>query len=352
MPLRPVLAICIPLLVLTLGCPPPEKTAEQGPEDKEKGGTVAAELNGETILVSDIDAWIKEQLFAQASENQDPTKLYELRSKALDDMIHERLLEKEAAPLGISPDELVRQETEKRVKISDEELLAFYEENKERMGDVSFEEMKPRIQRHLQQQRGMTAAQEYLKELRSNASVEIHLDAPRIEVEARGPSLGPEDAPVTIVEFSDYQCPFCRRADPVIQQVLERYPSEVRFVFRNFPLDRIHSLARGAAEAAACANEQGHFWEYHKGLFAAGAKYDAESLEQLASDTGLDLEAFRTCVKERRFQADVEADVAAGRKAGVTGTPAFFVNGIRIKGARPLEDFVAIIDQELGRSGG
>jgi protein-disulfide isomerase len=350
MSLRPTLAICIPVLALTLGCPPPQETAEPGPQEEGERAS-AAQLNGETVLVAEVDAWIKEQLFTQATEDGDPMKLYELRSKALDDMIHERLLEEEAAPLGITTDELLRQETEKRIHVGDEEAVAFYEENKERMGEVSFEEVKSRIQRHLQQQRGQTATEEYLQSLRSNATIEIYLDAPRVEVAAKGPSLGPDQAPVTIIEFSDYQCPYCRRAEPVIQQLLERYPTEVRFVFRHFPLDRIHSLARGAAEAAACANEQGRFWEYHRGLFAVGAKFDAESLQQRASEAELDLEAFRICVEERRFQADIDADLADGRRAGVSGTPAFFVNGIRMDGARPLDDFVAIIENELRRSG-
>jgi protein-disulfide isomerase len=350
MRLRPALATCIPLLVLTLGCPPPEQTAEPGQEDQEEGGgTAAAQLNGETIPLSDVDAWIKEQLFAEKSDGRDPTALYLLRLKALDSIIHQRLLEKEAAPLAISTEELIRQETERRVTIGDEELLAFYEENKERMGEVSFEEMKPRIQSYLQRQRGMTAAQEYVEELRSQAAVEVPLDTERIEVEARGPSLGPDEAPVTIIEFSDYRCGFCRKVESTLQRLLERYPSEVRLIPRHFPLNQI---SRGAAEAAACANDQGRFWEYHRGLFAAGGKLDTESLEQRAGDAELDLEAFRTCVGERRFKADVEADLADGRRAGVSGTPAFFVNGIRIKGARPFEDFVVIIEQELRRSGG
>ncbi len=346
MPLRPALAICIPLLVLALGCPPPEKTAEPGPV--EEAGTAAAQLNGETILLSDIDGWIKEQLFAQASENQDSAKLYVLRLKTLDDMIHERLLEKEAAPLGITKEELIRLEMEKRVAIGDDELLAFYEANKERMGEASFEEMKPRIQRHLLQQRGPTAANEYLEALRSNATFEIHLDTRRIEVEARGPSFGPDEAPVTIIEFSDYRCGYCRRAESTLQRLLERYPSKIRLVARHFPLNQ---TSRGAAEAAACANEQGRFWEFHRKLFASGGKADAESLEQHASDAELDLEAFRTCVEEGRSKADVEADLADGRRAGVSGTPAFFVNGIRLKGALPFDDFVLIIEQELRQTG-
>jgi protein-disulfide isomerase len=267
-------------------------------------------------------------------------------------MINERLLEQEAATRGLTKDELMRQEAEKQTAVGDEELLAFYEENKEHMGGVAFEEMESRIRMHLEQQRGKTAAKQYIEALRASASVEIYLDAPRVEVEAKGASMGPDDAPVTIVEFSDYQCPYCSRAEPVVQQVLERYPSQVRFVFRHFPLEQIHPLARGAAEAAACANEQGRFWEFHGKLFASGAKLDAESLQQYASDLELDLEAFQACVDERRFQAAIEADLVAGRQAGVTGTPVFFVNGIRMSGARPLEDFVSTIEKELRQGEG
>jgi len=349
MSLRATLAICVPILSLVLGCPAQKTT---GPDSGEASdSTVAAEVDGETITLAELDAWIKQQLFDRATENGDPSELYELRSSALDDMITQRLLEEEAAPLGLTPEELVRHETESQASVADEELVAFYEENKERMGDVAFEEVMPRIRQHLQQERHQAAEQEYLQGLHEKASIEIFLDVPRVEVEAKGPSLGPDDAPVTIVEFSDYQCPYCKRADPVIQQVLERYPTQVRFVFRHFPLDRIHPLARGASEAAACANQQGRFWEYHGKLFAPEAKYDPDSLRQYASDLGLDLDAFQTCVDERRFQAEVEADLDAGRAAGVAGTPAFFVNGIRMKGARPFDDFVAVIDQELQRIG-
>jgi protein-disulfide isomerase len=347
MSLRPTLAICLPVLALTLACPQLQKTAE--PDAGEAGGSApAAEVSGETIAVAEVDAWLKEQLFDQATNGRDPAKLYEMRSGALDDMINERLLEREAAPLGLTPEELVRHETEKRVSVSDQELIAFYEENKEHMGDVAFEEVMPRIRQHLQQQRQLVAGKEYVHALREAASVEIHLDAPRVEVEAKGPSLGPDDAPVTIIEFSDYRCGFCRRAELVLRQLLERYPSGVRLVSRNFPLNQV---SQGASEAAACANEQGRFWEFRERLFAAGGKLDAESLQQYASDAELDLEAFQTCVEERRFRTDVETDLADGRRAGVSGTPAFFVNGIHVRGARPLEDFVAIIEKELERSG-
>jgi protein-disulfide isomerase len=345
MSLRLTLAICIPVLALTLGCPPSQKTAEPG---EGEASAPAAEVSGETIAVAEVDAWLKEQLFDQATNGRDPSKLYEIRSEALDDMINERLLEREAAPLGLTPDELIRKEIEKQSAVGEEELLAFYEKNKERMGETTFEEVKPQIRRHIQQQRGATAAREYVEALRAAASVEIRLDVPRVEVEAKGPSLGPDDAPVTIIEFSDYRCGFCRKAEPVLRQLLERYPSQVRLVSRHFPLNQV---SHRAAEAAACADEQGRFWEFHERLFASGAKFDAESLQQYASDAELDLEAYQSCVDERRFRTLVETDRADGRRAGVSGTPAFFVNGILMKGARPLEDFVAIIEKELERSG-
>jgi len=345
MSLRPTLAICIPVLALALGCPA-QKTAEPD-QGEARDSTAAADVDDEVVTVAEVDGWIKEQLFLQATDDRDPTKLYEIRSRALDELINERLLEQEATPRGLTPDELIRQETEEQTAVGDEELVAFYEENKERLGDVTFEQVMPGIRRHLQQQREETAAKQYVEALRASASVEIHLDAPRVEVEATGPSLGPDDAPVTLIEFSDYRCGFCKRAQPVVEAVLERYPSQVRFVHRNFPLNEV---SRGAAEAAACANEQGQFWEFHRSLFASEGNLDAEALLQRASELELDLDAFQACVDERRFQATVEADLAAGRQAGVTGTPAFFVNGIRMVGARPLEDFVATIEKELRQS--
>ncbi len=347
--LRPSLATCILVLALALGCPQQQTTAPDTGEAPDP--TPAANLNGETITLGELDVWLKEQLFDKATKSGDPSKLYELRSNGLDDLINERLVASEAEPLGITPEELADQEASKRSAVSDEEVLAFFEDNKERMGEASFEDVAARIRQHLELQRRKAAAQEYIDELRANASIEIFIDAPRVDVAAKGPSTGPDDAPVTIIEFSDYQCPYCTRAESVVRKILERYPNEVRFVYRHFPLDRIHPLARGASEAAACANEQGKFWEFHRRLFTPGAEYDPESLKQYASDLGLDMEAFQICVDERRYQADVDADVADGRAAGVAGTPAFFVNGIVLKGARPLEDFVSVIDKELERAG-
>jgi protein-disulfide isomerase len=331
--------------MLGLACTPgPGSTSAAGDP------TPAAELHGEVITIGELDDWIKDDLFRRSTQGGDPSKLYELRKKALGKIIDERVVQREAETLGLTPDALMEQETAKRVTVSEADIDEFYQENKARMGEAELETIKQKIEQHLTSRANQAATLAYVASLRDAAQVAVHLDVPRTEIEPKGPSIGPEDAAVTIVEFSDYQCPYCKRAEPIIQQVLQRYPESVRFVFRHFPLDRIHPQARGAAEAAACADEQGRFWEFHEQLFAEGAKFDESDLEAYAVKAEVEIDGFRTCIQEGRTTALVEEDLQAGRKAGVTGTPAFFVNGIRLTGARPVEEFVELIEQEISSS--
>lgn len=161
------------------------------------------------------------------------------------------------------------------------------------------------------------------------------------------PALGPEDAPVTIIEFSDYQCPFCARAEPTIKQVLEEYGDKVRLVYRDFPLDQLHPYARKASEASHCAEEQGKFWEYHDALYEDQGSINEAGLEQFAKDLGLDMDAFNSCLDSGKYADEVQKDLEDGQEYGVSGTPAFFVNGFSISGAQPFAVFKDIIDKEL-----
>ena len=172
---------------------------------------------------------------------------------------------------------------------------------------------------------------------------------PRNELEATRLVRGPADAAVTIMTFSDYQCPYCVRSEPVLAEVLERYPDQVRLVHRHFPLDNIHPFARPASEASMCADEQGKFWEYHDGIFALDGRLADGSLAEIASSIGLDEDAFSLCIEERRYQDFVDADFKAGQEAGVTGTPSFFLNGIKLKGARDADELSRYVDLELAR---
>lgn len=346
------LALAALVLAASSACGPTEPRAAEPAAGPAAGDpTPAVRLDDETITVGELDAWIKEQLFQRESQGDDEAKLFEMRRGALDELINQRLLAREAQRRDVTAEELIEQEARKQGAVAEEDVIDFYEQHKEQLGDTPFAEIAPQIRNHLEQRRGPEARRAYLSALRQSAGVEVLLEAPRVPMDGRGPGRGPEDALVTIVEFSDYQCPYCQRAETVVQQILERYPEQVRFVYRHFPLDRIHPQARPAAEAAVCAEEQGRFWEYHERLFTEGSKYDEESLARYAAEVELDLEAFEKCREQDATRQRVEADVAAGRAAGVTGTPAFFVNGIRLSGARPLQDFVELIDGELEQSG-
>ena len=172
----------------------------------------------------------------------------------------------------------------------------------------------------------------------------------RLPVDAsKGFVRGNKAAPVTIVEFSDFQCPFCKRATPIVKQVLEHYPGKVKWVFRDFPIASLHPDAPKAAEAARCAAEQGKFWEYHDVLFEKAPQLSIEELKRYAKDLKLDSAAFAKCLDSGKQAAAVKADIEQGDRLGITGTPTFFINGRQLVGAEPLATFEKIIDTELSQ---
>ncbi len=334
-------ACVLPLLIACQAEPPGAASVNAGGPE---GAEIAAEIDGEVITVAELDEWIRNDLF-DAQARGGASKLYQLRSKAMEQMLEERVLEAAAKRRGISSDEVLRLAIEELGPVSDEEVAAFHAENKSRLGEAALEKLSPQIRRFLQSQRTTTAK----TGLREEAKLTIHLEPPRFKITADGPSKGPADAAVTIVEFSDFQCPYCQRALPTINEILEKYPEDVRVVYRHLPLDRIHKSARGAAEAAACAEDQQQFWPYHDKLFANNRALEKEDLLRYAGELDLDASRFATCLEDRTFQAKVETDLQAAQSAGITGTPAFVVNGVLLSGARPPADFYRIIDAELQR---
>ena len=177
--------------------------------------------------------------------------------------------------------------------------------------------------------------------------------SPTVQVSADDDVVkGDKNAPVEIIEFSDFQCPFCARFySDTLPQIQKEYidTGKVKFVYRDFPLSSIHPQATPAAEAAECAKEQGKFWEYHDKLFQNQASLSTASYKQWAADLKLNTQQFNDCVDNRKYKSEVEKDYQDGQSAGVSGTPAFFVNGIKISGAQPFTAFKTIIDQELAK---
>jgi protein-disulfide isomerase len=307
----------------------------------------AAVLDGEVISVAALDAWIKDEMFKQQTGG-DPARVYQFRRGALDRLIERRVVEAEAERSGLDADAFVRQQVEANDPVTQADLVEFFADNRKRMGNPPFDEVSPQIRQYLEDQR----AQEARQEMVARAAVSIELVPPRVELEGDGHSLGPEDASVTIVEFSDFQCPYCRQASGIMYSLAEKYPEDVRIVFRHLPLDSLHPRARAGAEASVCAADQGLFWEYHDQLFANSRAFEDDDLRGYAREIGADEERFDACFDAREHAAKVEADVAAAKGLGVTGTPAFVVNGILLYGLQSEDAFERLIHDELERAGG
>jgi len=279
------------------------------------------------------------------------TQEYNLTRQILDDAIAKRLLEKEAAERGISVDELSRVEVEgKAAAVTEADQRAFYEANKPRFGNAAEADALKQIESGLRQQRIRERRGEFVASLRSKVGVKVLLVPPRASVEVgNAPARGPSGAPVTIVEFSDFQCPYCSHVTGTLRRLQERYGDKIRLVYRDFPLSQIHREAAKAAEAAACANDQGKFWEMHDRLFADQQALQVEALKKSAVELGLDATAFDECLDSGRHTREWQQDQAEGARYGITATPAFFVNGRLLVGAQPFEGFVQAIDEELQR---
>lgn len=350
---RWVLAACVSLaFACQPAAQPPAASAPAGPAASADAAQLAGRIGGKEVTAGEVDAWIMEQLFDQATRDRNPTKLYEIRERALQQMAGERALDAEAAKAKVDRDTLLETEVDKRSAVTDEEVAAFYEQHKQRYGERTLDQLKDPIRRQLEQQKRQKALEEYVGGLRESIGFESVLAPPRFEIAGEGASRGPADAPITLVEFSDYECPFCKNAEPIVEQVLERYPTQVRFVYRHFPLESIHRQARAASQAALCAGDQGKFWDYHRMLFAQSPKLGEAQLKDYAVQVGLDPAAFAACMAEKRHDDKITGDVAAGDQAGVSGTPAFFVNGLPLTaGARSADEFAKVIDAELERKG-
>jgi len=274
---------------------------------------------------------------------------YEILTNALERVVAEKLLAAEAQKQGISKEELTSREIDRKVQeATNEEIELFYETNKQRI-KMSKEEALPQIAKYLNKQKAALARQTYLEKLEKEHKVVRSMEPLRFNVNADGrPVQGLPSAPVSLVLFSDFQCPYCKEMSETIKEVIKNYGKKVRLVFRQMPLTSIHPYAQKAAEASLCAAAQGHFWEMHDLLFADQGNLGEKDLKQRAGKLGLDTDAFSKCLDGKRYAAQVREDVRAGSSAGVDGTPALFVNGRYLNGNRPYEDIADVIDEELG----
>ncbi len=335
------------LALAAAACQSPRPTPAATPDAATGKNAPVARIDGKVLTADELDRSIRNEL---AEMEQ---KTYDLRKQALDALVNERLVEQKAKASGKDPKEWFRGEVMAKVpEPTEEEVRALYERAKSEQKDLPpFDKLKEQIVNYVKQQKGQAVASQYLEQLRAESKVEILLPAylpPKVEVAAIGPSKGPENAPITIVEFSDFQCPYCARAEPTVKDLLEleKYKGKIRLVFRDYPLE-FHKLAPKAAEAAHCAGDQGKYWEMHGRLFAGTPKLELTDLKAYAREIQLDAGRFDKCLDSGEKAKVVQEHFKAGAEAGVRGTPAFFINGRLISGAQPLEAFKTIIDAEL-----
>ena len=313
--------------------PAPAKAGDPGP---------LAMVDGKPITDADLDI--------QGELMQIEQQAYNLRMQALQEAIAERMIEIEAERRNVEKEALV--ESEIRSKIAEPtplEVEGFYEQQKARIRQP-LEQVREQVKELMVSLREREVRQAFVRDLRERIDVNVLLDPPRMSADLSGaPFRGPEDAPVTIVEFSDFQCPFCRRVQPTLAKLQDKYGEKVRWSFKDLPLINIHPQAVKAAEAARCAGDQGKFWEFRAAIFEQN-QVNRSVLDQTAEQLELDQEKFSACLDADTYADAVHADLKEAESLGLSGTPAFLINGVLLSGAQPYEQFEQVIERELAKA--
>lgn len=309
---------------------------------------VVAKMGDKTISYDELVLPMANRIFDLQEQ------IYRLEHDRLDQLLAKLVIEREAERQAKPVQELVKDYlATQTITVPDEEINAYYLENRARLGEWrgTEEDLKTQIRNYLQQLKSQQRLLEYARSLYPRHGVEVFLKEPhyptiQVQLDQDDPVLGPGNAPITIVEFSDYQCPACRRSHELVRQLRKSYGERVRWVFKDFPLPG-HQWARSAALAARCAAEQGRFWEYQDALFASQEELASAQLTQLARELDLQVEPFSQCLETAKFQDRIDKDIEQGKRLGFDTTPTFVINNRVVSGAPPAARFRQIIDEEL-----
>jgi predicted DsbA family dithiol-disulfide isomerase len=304
--------------------------------------TVVAKVNNLEITQKQVDDSVATQIYPLQQQ------LYVIRKAALENLITTKILENEAASRHLSIDDLRKQLTLGEVNVTRAQVEDAYKQNASFFASMSPDEARERLRLDLETQARMKHYRAGLDALRHRWPVALNFSPPVFVSELDdgvSPVRGATNPVVTVVEFSDFECPFCKQVQSALKQTLQSYGREVRLVFKHLPLEG-HRNSLPAARAAYCAAEQDRFWQFHDALFAAG-NLSPPVFEQLASDLGLGPAKFQECVASERSRAAVVKDIEAARLLRIESTPSFVINGKVIKGALSFADFQRMIEQEL-----
>lgn len=311
-------------------------------QNNQDNNSVVAKVGGTDVTSADFEKKEAGDLL------QARYTMYQSERKVLDQFIDNQLLEAQAKKEGLTVDQLLEKEAYKGIKDpTDDQLEVFYEGlDKE---SQPFSAVKDQIRDHIRELRRSKSRSAYMESLRAKANIKIMLAPPAADVDAQSANVrGSKDAPVTLVEFADYQCPYCAKVNPVLLAIEKEYGNRLAVVFKDFPLP-MHKDAEKASEAARCAGEQGKFWEYHDLLFTS-RQTDLPGLKKQAGDLKLDQAKFDTCLDSGSQVAAVKKDQEEGTRLGITATPSFFINGHFFSGAADAKTIEELIAMEMPAS--
>ncbi len=311
--------------------------------------TVVATVGDHKITEQDLDQKVKpqiDQMRAMLEKRVDDLikdKTFEIRRKTLESMTDDYLISSAAQQQKLNPDDYVKKESAGKSGVTDADAKKFYDQNKSPQ-TPPYDLVKPQLM-------SMLNRQALLERLRKNEPVKIMLEPKRVAVNSSGnPSLGAKDAPITIVEFADFQCPYCKATESTVKQLRAKYGDKIRLVHMDFPLS-FHAHALEAANGARCANDQGKFWQFRDSVYANQGKLTPADLKATAKTLGMDTTKFNACFDKSNHVDEIKKDQAEGERLGVDGTPAFFIDGRPLVGAQPINQFEQIIDDELATGG-
>jgi len=340
------------LIAFAFSCassPPAAKATDKASENRAPNSPVVTWQGGQ-LTQKDLEEYVGVKLIQLEAEYLN--QRYEAERGGLDEILGEKLLELEAVAGGHADVEalLEAEITQKVAEPTEEQINQFYAVMKRRLRDQPLAAVRPMVINELSNRAQAERFTEYLAFVREKYKVNVLLtrpEVPRLPVSVDDdPSIGPDDAPITIVQFAEFQCPYCGRAKETVDQVMKAYEGKIRMVFRDYPLS-FHDRAVPAAVAANCAGVQGKYWEMYDQLMKNQQSLTDADLARYAANAGVNIAEWTTCRADPAQAAEVQADFEDGAKLGVNGTPAFFVNGIMLSGAQPFSAFAEIIDREL-----
>ena len=312
-------------------------------EAPSNNSAVLVSINGVKLSVADFEKKYPSGLFNARNS------FYEAERKAVNEFVDDYLLEKEAQKENLTVPELLKRHVDNALpKDPSEEALRVYYEGLD--AGQPFEGVRDQILQHIRERRLAKAKSNYMESLRSQATIATYLTPPRAPINMNNAAVrGLPSAPVTMVEFADYECPYCQQIQPTLDKLEAEYKDKLRFAYKDVPLP-MHSHAQKAAEAARCAGVQGKYWEYHDLLYKTKA-LDVPELKSHARELQLDDKAFGKCLDSGEQSDLVKAELNEGQALGLQGTPSFFINGRFFSGALSYEQLSAVIEEELRQSG-